>query len=72
LIVVTSKHYIMADLLIEDAAHTIKKWVESRRRAIMLETPYNTNIELTSAFTPWLLRASNWAEIVTHVERVGG
>lgn len=72
LIVATNKHFLTADLLIDDAAHTIKTWiVETRRRAIMVQYPHNASLDLPSMFSPWLLRANNWAEIVAHVEKLG-
>ena len=72
LIVATSKQHLACDLLIDDAPHTIKTWVvETRRRAIMMQYPYNVTLDMPSAFSPWLLRANNWAEIVAHVERLG-
>lgn len=67
--VLTDKTKLRADLLIEDAGHIVKAWVENtRRRAILLNYPHNADLDMTSAFWSWCRRAHDWTEIVAHVE----
>lgn len=70
LIVATHKQHLGSDLLIDDAPHTIKTWVAKRRRAILVEAPYNTKLDLPSIQWGWCHRARSWEEIVRHVERL--
>ena len=71
LIIATAKHHLVADLLIDDAPHTIETWLKTGRRAIMMEYPYNKTLDITSAYTPWLRRAHDWGEIIHYVEIMG-
>lgn len=69
---ISQKHLLKADLLIEDAGHTVRKWVmEVRRRAILLEYPHNRDLDLPSMFWGWCKRVPDWSGIVQHVEELG-
>lgn len=69
---ITPKLDIDADMLIDDSAGTIKKWVEQkRRRAILVEYPHNAGMDLHSMHWQLCKRARTWQQIVQHVEAMG-
>lgn len=56
----TPKHECSdADVLIDDAAHNIREWVESGRRAILFEQPWSRD----ETFSPSVYRVRSWDEI---------
>lgn len=68
MIVATDKKWIAADLLIDDAAHTIKEWVMSRRRAILFDFPHNQNLDMPSMHWSWCKRAETWQKVIALIE----
>jgi 5'-nucleotidase len=70
--VLTDKRWIDADLLIDDALHNIKDWVLRRRRAILMNYPWNqAAVDVPSMFSSWIKRANTWPEILALVENFG-
>jgi 5'(3')-deoxyribonucleotidase len=73
MVVANDKNMIDAHLLIDDAAHNVRAWVESKqRRAILLEYPHNRGLldEVPSAFWMRCHRAKDWPAIVRYVEQL--
>lgn len=73
LFVGNAKRHIGADLIIEDAGHTVREWVMSdsrmgMRRAILFEYPHNADLDLPSLHWHRVKRAPDWATIVQHIE----
>lgn len=58
LVVCNTKRWINADVLIDDRGQTIKEWVKTGRRAILIEMPYNRNLDLTSSEWQRVIRVS--------------
>ena len=67
---IKDKWRLQADLLIDDGGHNVSAWVQTRRRAIMLETSHNQSLDLPSMFYSWILRAKDWADIINYVEEI--
>lgn len=71
LYVAQDKTAIDADLLIDDRAETVRKWVDNKRRkAILFEYPWNRSLvdEVPSTFWSWAHRARTWKQIIKIVE----
>lgn len=68
---ITPKHWLSGDLIIDDAAHTVQRWVQGKGgRAILFEYPHNQHLlkDMPSMFWMRCKRASDWKEVVRHVE----
>jgi len=68
---VNDKLLIAADLLIDDRAETVRRWVEQKRsRALLFDYPHNRYLakEVPSAFWQWCTPVANWREIVALIE----
>lgn len=71
LFIAQDKNFIDADLLVDDRAETVRKWVDNKhRKAILFDRPWNRSLldEVPSAFWSWAHRAENWKQVVRIVE----
>lgn len=61
------KNLLDARLLIDDAAHNVRQWIDEKHRpAILLNQPYNVHLDndVPSAFWMTCHRARNWNDVV--------
>lgn len=71
LIVASAKHHIHADVLIDDAAHTIQHWVTTRLHpALLFDYPYNRSLqdEVPASFWEWCRRVHHWGDVLRWFE----
>jgi len=70
LVITDDKTRVDAHLLVDDGAHHVRAWVEdARRRAILVERPWNASLveEAPSAFWSWCDRERDWSGIARRV-----
>jgi 5'-nucleotidase len=67
------KTVVNGDLLIDDCLDNIKDWVESGKKAILFDQPWNTNVEQMIRLWGYSMRgncyrAVNWEDVVAAVK----
>jgi len=71
LILTHDKHWINADILIDDKPETIAKWAKSGREAMFIDWPYNKHLGSCGfAAQDWTNTKKAWGQIVDYIAEI--